>query len=86
MKGAALLYFVFAASLLAQTVTLRGVVTDETGAVIRSATVTVTGPNGAKSVTTGDTGSATIGAATSVASCRDKPRLVVLASSAICAM
>jgi hypothetical protein len=46
-------------SLSAQTTTLRGVVTDETGAVIPSATVTVNGP-GARSVTTGNDGSYSI--------------------------
>jgi len=42
---------------MAQTATLRGVVTDETGAVIPSAQVTASGPNGARSATTGNDGS-----------------------------
>src|SRR6516225_5044890 len=43
-------------SLLAQTATLRGVITDETGAVLPAATVTVNGTSGTKSVTTGNDG------------------------------
>ena len=42
---------------MAQTATLRGVITDETGAVIPSAKVTVNGPNGTRSTTTGNDGS-----------------------------
>ena len=53
-----LVFFAFSAGLLvAQTATLRGVVTDETGAVIPSAKVTASGPNGARSVNTGNDGS-----------------------------
>jgi hypothetical protein len=51
------LFFLVPASLLAQTATLRGVVTDETGAVIPSARVTVNGPNGARAATSGNDGS-----------------------------
>src|SRR5579863_2667493 len=57
MKLASLLFLVLAGSLMAQTATLRGVVTDETGAVIPSAQVTASGPNGARSATTGNDGS-----------------------------
>ena len=45
---------------MAQTATLRGVVTDETGAVIPAAKVTVRGPNGERSVATGNDGSYTL--------------------------
>src|SRR5260221_13665574 len=57
MKLVHLLFFVLSASLMAQTATLRGVVTDETGAVIPAAKVTASGPNGARSVNTGNDGS-----------------------------
>ena len=60
MKLPHLLFFVLSASLLAQTATLRGVVTDETGAVIPAAKVTANGPNGARSVNTGNDGSYTL--------------------------
>jgi hypothetical protein len=60
MKLTYLLFFVLAASLMAQTATLRGVITDESGAVIPSAKVTANGPNGAKSVNTGNDGSYTL--------------------------
>ena len=60
MKLAYLLFFVVSASLIAQTTTLRGVVTDETGAVIPAAKVTVRGPNGERSVATGNDGSYTL--------------------------
>src|SRR5579864_3761205 len=53
-------FFAFSAALLAQTATLRGVVTDETGAVIPAAKVTATGPNGARSANTGNDGSYTL--------------------------
>lgn len=45
---------------MAQTATLRGVVTDESGAVIPSAKVTANGPNGARSANTGNDGSYTL--------------------------
>ena len=45
---------------MAQTATLRGVVTDETGAVVPSAKVTANGPNGARSAGTGNDGSYTL--------------------------
>ena len=57
MKLAYLFFFILSASLMAQTATLRGVVTDETGAVIPAAKVTATGPNGARVATTGNDGS-----------------------------
>ena len=50
------LLLLLSCSLLAQTATLRGVITDETGAVVPSATVTVIGTSGTKSVTTGNDG------------------------------
>src|SRR5437660_515333 len=40
------LFFVFSVSLMAQTATLRGVISDETGAIIPGAKVTITGPVG----------------------------------------
>src|SRR6266699_2418574 len=57
MKLAFPLYFVLSVSLFAQTATLRGVITDETGAVVASATVAVNGPGGTRSATTGNDGS-----------------------------
>src|SRR5713101_5748811 len=57
MKLTYLLFFVLAASLMAQTATLRCVITDETGAVIPAAKVTANGPNGARVATTGNDGS-----------------------------
>jgi hypothetical protein len=51
-----LLLLLLSVSLLAQTATLRGVITDETGAVVPAATVTVNGAGGTKSVTTGNDG------------------------------
>jgi hypothetical protein len=57
MKVVSLLFFALSASLTAQTATLRGVVSDETGAVIPSANVTVTGLDGTRSTTTGNDGS-----------------------------
>src|SRR5215470_5452148 len=57
MKLILSLFLVLADTLLAQTAVLRGVVTDETGAVIPSATVTVNGPGGMRSVKTGNDGS-----------------------------
>jgi len=57
MKLTYLLFFVLSASLIAQTATLRGVITDESGAVIPAAKVTANGPNGARSATTGNDGS-----------------------------
>src|SRR5436190_646923 len=50
-------FVAFAASLMAQTATLRGVVTDETGASVPSAKVTVSGPNFTKSATASNDGS-----------------------------
>jgi hypothetical protein len=48
----------FSTVVFAQTVVLRGVVTDESGAVVRAATVTLTSPAGARSTAvTGDDGS-----------------------------
>ena len=56
-----LLLLLMPASLLAQTATLRGVVTDETGALVPHADVTLDGPSGAgpgaQSTTTADDGS-----------------------------
>ena len=52
--------FILVDILLAQTGALHGVVTDETGAVIPSATVTADGPGGRKSVKTGIDGSYSI--------------------------
>ena len=49
--------FALSASLLAQTAALRGVVTDETGAVLPSAKVTVDGPAGVKTTAAGGDGS-----------------------------
>jgi carboxypeptidase family protein len=60
MKLAYSLFFLLSASLMAQTATLRGVVTDETGAVIPSAKVTANGPNGARSAATANDGSYTL--------------------------
>src|SRR5712691_6811185 len=60
MKLAYLVFFILSASLLAQTATLRGVVTDETGAVIPAAKVSASGPNGARSLHTGNDGSYTL--------------------------
>src|SRR5438128_1082137 len=60
MRLALSLFFVFSGTLVAQTATLRGVITDETGAVIPSAQVTVNGPGGARSTTTGNNGSYTL--------------------------
>ncbi|HYM07282.1 MAG TPA: carboxypeptidase regulatory-like domain-containing protein [Terriglobales bacterium] len=57
MKLSLSLFFVLSASLMGQTSTLRGVVTDETGAVIPSANVAVNGPGGTRSATTGKDGS-----------------------------
>lgn len=57
MKLASSLFFLLSASLTAQTATLRGVVTDETGAVVPTAKVTANGPNGARSAATGNDGS-----------------------------
>src|SRR5215471_9021570 len=57
MKLVHFLFFLVPASLLAQTATLRGVVTDESGAVIPSARITVNGPNGARAMTSGNDGS-----------------------------
>src|SRR5215469_2730817 len=57
MKLILSIFLVLADTLLAQTAVLRGVVTDETGAVIPSATVTVNGPGGMRSVKTGNDGS-----------------------------
>jgi len=54
---AACALIVCAAPLLAQTVTLRGVVTDETGARVPSAKVTVSGPGGDKQTEVRDDGS-----------------------------
>ena len=51
-----LLLLLLSGSLLAQTATLRGVITDETGAVVPAATVTVNGTSSTKSVTTGSEG------------------------------
>jgi hypothetical protein len=51
-----LLLLLISGSVLAQTATLRGVITDETGAVVPSATVTANGTSGTKSVTTGNDG------------------------------
>ena len=47
----------FAVPLVAQTTVLRGVVSDETGAVVPAAEVTLMGPLGARSTTTGNDGS-----------------------------
>jgi Carboxypeptidase regulatory-like domain len=52
-----LVFLALSGSLMAQTATLRGVVTDETGASVASAKVTVSGPNVAKSATAGSDGS-----------------------------
>src|SRR5579864_217763 len=60
MKLTYSLFFLLSTSLLAQTATLRGVVTDESGAVIPSAKVTANGPNGARSANTGNDGSYTL--------------------------
>ena len=49
MKVVALLFIARSASLTMQSATLRGVISDETGAQIPSANVTVTGPNGTSS-------------------------------------
>jgi len=57
MKLIHLFFFALSLSLMAQTVTLRGVVTDETGASVPSAKVTVNGPNGARSVAAAADGS-----------------------------
>ena len=51
-------FFLTSASLLAQNATLRGQITDESGAVIPGATVTLKGPSGfVKTSTTGNDGS-----------------------------
>jgi len=57
MKLIHLFFFALSLSLMAQTATLRGVVTDETGASVPSAKVTVNGPNGARSVAAAADGS-----------------------------
>ena len=58
MKLVLLVLFSFAGSLWAQTATLRGVVTDESGAVIPKANLVLSGPEGLrKTVVSGDDGS-----------------------------
>jgi carboxypeptidase family protein len=57
MKLIHLCFFALSLSLMAQTATLRGVVSDETGASVPSARVTVNGPNGARSVAAAADGS-----------------------------
>ena len=47
----------FALPLAAQTTVLRGIVSDETGAVVPGANITVTGPSGSRTATTGNDGS-----------------------------
>src|SRR5579864_1862049 len=56
------LLLLMTAPMFAQTATLRGQVTDESGAIIPGATVTVTGPSGlVKALTTGSDGSYSFG-------------------------
>ncbi|GEM_PF-2996157 len=50
------LLLVLTASLWAQTAALRGVVTDQSGAIVPKATVGIKGPGGTKTTTTGNDG------------------------------
>lgn len=54
MKLLCLLYFALSASLLAQTATLRGVVTDGSGAAVPSAKITIAGKTGVSRSETSD--------------------------------
>src|SRR5215813_8643280 len=57
MRVFILVLFALAGSVHAQTATLRGVVTDESGAVVPKAVVTVSSPGFTKSAVSGDDGS-----------------------------
>jgi hypothetical protein len=57
MKVVFLLLLALEGLVMAQTATLRGVVTDETGAVVPLANVTLSGPSGDRSTATGNDGS-----------------------------
>src|SRR5947208_14646754 len=60
MKLLSFFLFIFvSSSLFGQTAVLRGTVTDETGAIIPRAKVTLTGSSGVKTATAGDDGAYT---------------------------